>query len=44
LIAARETVFITDWWISPENYLLRPAGEVYSFLDANNGVDILLGF
>ncbi|KAL4469400.1 hypothetical protein ABPG74_004653 [Tetrahymena malaccensis] len=25
---AKSSVYITDWWLSPENYLLRPVGEV----------------
>ncbi len=27
LLNAKETVFITDWWLSPEVYLIRPVNE-----------------
>jgi phospholipase D1/2 len=27
ILAAREEIFITDWWLSPEIMLIRPADE-----------------
>ena len=34
LLNAKETVFITDWWLSPEVYLIRPVNEgIYLEID-----------
>ncbi len=27
ILAAKREVFIADWWLSPEIYLLRPASK-----------------
>ena len=33
LLTAREEVFITDWWLSPEIMLIRPADDETFRLD-----------
>lgn len=33
LLTAKEEVFITDWWLSPEVMLIRPADDETSRLD-----------
>jgi len=37
LLTAREEVFITDWWLSPEIMMIRPCD------DENYRLDNLLG-
>ena len=33
LLTAKEEVFITDWWLSPEIMLVRPSDDEYHRLD-----------
>jgi phospholipase D1/2 len=33
ILAAREEIFITDWWLSPEIALVRPYGDDSMRLD-----------
>lgn len=33
LLTAKEEVFITDWWLSPEIMLIRPSDDDSSRLD-----------
>lgn len=48
LNAAKEEIFITDWWLSPEIYLKRPMDDISYRLDtillkkANEGVKIYI--
>lgn len=37
LLTAKEEVFITDWWLSPEIMMIRPAD------DDNYRLDLILG-
>ncbi len=41
LLKARESVYITDWWLSPELFLQRPVKmEVYKNLNLGESIDL----
>jgi phospholipase D1/2 len=47
ILAAREEIFITDWWLSPEIALIRPYEDDSMRLDnllGKRAVDIFLLF